>query len=260
VAAPGAPEAVVVREEPELKMLEVLVPLREVQAGVALQPAMFKKESRPAVGLDKRVVKDFEEIAGLYSRGLLIPGQPLHHDQITNIRPLSAISSLIPNGYRAVAIRTNATSSVEGWAAAGSKVDVIWQSDIAGKAGITTIVQNAKVLSAERMVTAGQPNTAPVPSTITLLVSAADAKKITLAQSTGSLSLSLRGDTDAGKAESAEGSITVDDLLGRNRRAEPNMPTNKGTVIIGGEKWLVGENGELIPWKSRAKSDAPAAE
>lgn len=83
----GGPSTVVVQKEPELQMTQALVPLREIQAGVQLQPAMFKQETRPAAGLDKRAAKDFEEIAGQYSRTLLIPGQPLHLDQITNVRP-----------------------------------------------------------------------------------------------------------------------------------------------------------------------------
>ena len=251
----SAPSTVVIKPEPELKMVDVLVPLREIGAGVQLQPAMFKKESRHQEGLDNRTAKDFEEIAGQYSRTILIPGQPLHHDQITNVRPNTAISASIPPGFRAVAIRTNATSSVEGWAMAGSKVDVHWQADIAGKPGLTTIVQNAKVLSAERMVSSNTPQNAPVPSTVTLLVTAIDARKIALAQTTGSLVLSLRGDSDGAKSDGADGSITVDDLLGRTRR-EPNMPVSNGTVVIGGEKWLVGPGGELIPWNKHGRSDA----
>ena len=260
VVAP--PSTVVVQPEPELQMVDVLVPLREVNAGEKLAPAMFKKESRHQTGLDARVVKDFEEIAGQYSRTLLIPGQPLHHDQLTNVRPNTAISASIPVGFRAVAIRTNATSSVEGWAMAGSKVDVHWQAEIAGKPGLTTIVQNAKVLSAERMVSSNTPQNAPVPSTVTLLVTAGDARKIALAQTTGSLVLSLRGDNDGGKSDNADGSITVDDLLGRKRAGEPSMPMSKGTVVIGGEKWLVGLGGELIPWsrRSQADEDSPAPE
>jgi len=90
---------------------------------------------------------------------------------------------------------------------------------------------------------------------VTLLVTAADSQKIALAQTTGSLVLVLRGDSDPGKPDSQIGTITTDDLLGRARR-EPNMPASKGTVTIGGEKWLVGENGELIPWTKRPEAGA----
>ena len=241
------PAAVVIQKEPERDMVEVLVPLRDVPAGQALQPAMFKKDRRLAISVDERAVKDFEAVVGAYSRTLLVAGTPLHADFITNVRPTTAISANIPVGYRAVAINVNATSSVEGWARAGSKVDVHWTTTIHGAPTLVTIVQNAKVLSAaQQAVNNAQPG-APVPSTVTLLVSAQDAQKISLAESTtGGLSLSLRGDTDVGKAESSGGSITVDELLG-TRQAGPRIPATKGTVTMGGKKWMVSEDGELLP-------------
>ncbi len=241
------PAAVVIQKEPDREMVEVLVPLRDIAAGTPLQPSMFKKDRRLALSVDDRAVKDFEAVIGAYSRTLLVAGTPLHSDFITNVRPTTAISANIPVGFRAVAIRVNATSSVEGWARAGSKVDVHWTTQVRGQPSLITIVQNAKVLSAERQVSANSQPGAPVPSTVTLLVSAQDAQKIALAESTsGQLSLSLRGDTDAGKAEGAGGSLTVDDLLG-TKQSGPSIPNTKGTVTVGGKKWIVGEDGELLP-------------
>jgi len=243
----AAPTTVVIQKEPEREMVEVLVPLRDIPASTPLQPSMFKKERRLQISVDERVVKDFEAVIGAYSRTLLVAGNPLHADFITNVRPTTAISANIPVGYRAVAIRVNATSSVEGWAKAGSKVDVHWTTTVRGAPSLVTIVQNAKVLSAERQVQANSQPGAPVPSTITLLVSAQDAQKISLAESTtGQLSLSLRGDSDAGKAEGSGGSVTIDDLLGTKPQG-PRIPNTKGTVTMGGKKWLVGEDGSLLP-------------
>jgi len=243
----AAPTTVVIQKEPEREMVEVLVPLRDIPASTPLQPSMFKKERRLQISVDERVVKDFEAVIGAYSRTLLVAGNPLHADFITNVRPTTAISANIPVGYRAVAIRVNATSSVEGWAKAGSKVDVHWTTTVRGAPSLVTIVQNAKVLSAERQVQANSQPGAPVPSTITLLVSAQDAQKISLAESTtGQLSLSLRGDSDAGKAEGSGGSVTIDDLLGTKPQG-PRIPNTTGTVTLGGKKWLVGEDGSLLP-------------
>lgn len=242
-----APTTVVIQKEPEREMVEVLVPLRDIPPSTPLQPSLFKKERRLAISVDERAVKDFEAVIGAYSRTLLVAGTPLHADFITNVRPTTAISANIPVGYRAVAIRVNATSSVEGWARAGSKVDVHWTTTVRGAPSLVTIVQNAKVLSAERQVQANTQPGAAVPSTVTLLVSAQDAQKISLAESTtGQLSLSLRGDSDAGKAEGSGGSITIDDLLG-TKPVGPRIPNTKGTVTMGGKKWMVGEDGSLLP-------------
>jgi pilus assembly protein CpaB len=245
-ASATAPKTVVVTqsvEESPVKMVDVLVPVREIDAGVALEPSMFRKESRPQVGVSPRVVRDFEEIRNQFARSLVVPGQPLHRDYITSVRPTNAITANIPEGHRAVTISVDARSAVEGWVRPGAKVDVVWASSIRGQPGVTVIVQNAHVLSAERQTdTKTQPG-APVPSTVTLLVSAEDAAKIQLAQTTGSLTLQLRGDNDPGKGR-AGGSITISDLYGGNPVAAP-ISECQGTVTMGGLKYCVKPGGKL---------------
>lgn len=240
-------QTVVVEEKPpELRMVEVVVPVRQINAGQELLPALFRSEKKPAVAVNDGIIRSAEQLRGYFAKTILIPGQPLHKDQIDDKRPISAISSSIPPGYRAVTITVNATSSVEGWARPGSFVDIVWASVIRGEKGITTIVQNAKVLSSDRMIDPNNPNM-PVPSTVTLLVSSQDAQKIQLARTTGELALSLRGDEDPGRSDRG-GSITVADLIGgSNDTRKVNVPNTRGTLTVGGRKWAIGANGDLMP-------------
>jgi pilus assembly protein CpaB len=205
-------------EGADVRTVTVLVPSREVSAGSLLDPSMFRAEQRPEVSVATiRVIKDFEEIKNYYARTLLVRGQPLHQELITKVRPLNAITTNIPEGYRAVTISVDARTGVMGFAQPGARVDVVWASRIRDKPGVTVIVQNAKVLSAERQTrTDGVEMEGPIPSTITLLVSTEDAAKIQLASTTGAMSLSLRGDED-NKGMPVGRSITIDDLLGGTR-------------------------------------------
>jgi pilus assembly protein CpaB len=234
---------VVVEKEAEIKMADVLVPIEAIEAGQALEPVMFRKESRPQVGLSSRVVKDFEEIKGHYSRSLIVAEQPLHRDYITNIRPTNALTVKIPEGYRAVTISVDAKSSVEGWARPGARVDVIWASRIRDQPAVTEIVQNAQVLSAERQTDTNTKSGGLVPSTVTLLVTAKDAAKIQLAQTTGSLSLNLRGDTDGGKG-SEGGVVTLADLTGT--AAKSNETARSQNTLK-----MRGKNGKMEEWEFR---------
>lgn len=248
-----APTTVVVEKEAEIKMADVLVPIEAIEAGQALEPAMFRQESRPQVGLSSRVVKDLEEIKGHYSRSLIVADQPLHRDYITNVRPTNALTVKIPEGFRAVTISVDAKSSVEGWARPGARVDVIWASRIRDQPAVTEIVQNAQVLSAERQTDAGTKSGGIVPSTVTLLVTAKDAAKIQLAQTTGSLSLNLRGDNDGGKGTEG-GVVTLEDLTGSSaKRIEPSRPQN--TVKIRNKNGTLEEwefrDGRLVPLDNR---------
>lgn len=241
---------VVEKDEPEIKMVDVLVPNQDIDAGQPLEPALFKKESRPQIGVSGRVVRDFEEIKGHYSRSLIVAGQPLYRDYITNVRPTSVITANIPEGYRAVTISVDVRSSVEGFVRPGARVDVVWASKIRGQPGVTTIVQNARVLSAERQ-TDNKVQSGLVPSTVTLLVTATDAQKIQLAVTTGSLSLNLRGDSDTGKGIGS-GSITISDLLGQGGNNEPRPDANvQGTIRMRGPdgkmQVYVLRNGKMEP-------------
>ena len=238
------------QEEIQIKMTKVLVPVKEIAAGSELIPNMFKVESRPTVGITGRAVKNFEAIKGYFAKSLIVPGQPLYMDYISAERPINTLTASIPEGFRAVTISVDQRSSVEGWARPGARVDVVWASRIRGQPGVTVIVENAKVLSAERDTKTESEPGKPVPSTVTLLVSAKDAAKIQLAATTGSMSLSLRGDID-GVGGNAVGSITVDDLLGSTQSVEEG--DYDGKVIIDGQEWYL-KKGELIPAADVKKS------
>ncbi|NMC64120.1 MAG: Flp pilus assembly protein CpaB [SAR324 cluster bacterium] len=169
-------ERVVVVTEPAkeapVPMANVLVPVQEIEAGKSLDPQMFKMIEKPAMSVSEDAVRSFEEIRNLYPRSILAANQPLVKDLFTAVRPPNQVSAKIPVGFRAVTINVNATSAVEGWANPGANVDVHWVSNITGEQTATLLVQNAKILSAERQVEGQNVGTAAVvPTTVTLLVS-----------------------------------------------------------------------------------------
>jgi Flp pilus assembly protein CpaB len=243
--APAEPIAAVEPVAADTDKVDVVIPIRQIPSASELQPAMFRIEKRSKVGIDEGVVTNIDDVKGLFAKSLILQNQPLHRDFLTNMQPKSEISADIPPGYRAITITVNRTSSVEGWAVAGSRVDVAWASNVAGAPALTTIVQNAKVLATDRQVDKSNPEL-PVPSTVTLLVSTKDAQKIQLAQTAGELSLSLRGDLDPGKEEQG-GTVSIGELLGTDRAPVAEVPNAQGTVVIGGKKWIVGGDGRMQP-------------
>ena len=227
--------------EPIEKEVTIIVPLQEIPQGTQLQPSMFKKVSKPESMVDERAIRDFEGINMMYSKTILVANSPVMQDFVQNTKPMIIFN--IPPNYRAVTIRVNATSSVEGWARAGSKVDVNWISILHGKRCLTTIVQCAKVLSAERDPNNNNPHAA-VPSTITLLVTAADAKKIQLAEAgQGQLSLDLRGEDAACIVDDKRGTYCEGDT-NSDKENKPKACTN--IVIVDGRKWCADRRG-LVP-------------
>jgi len=238
---------VIIDSAGSIKMTDVLVAVREVPGATRLESGMFRRESRPMMEASDRIIRDFSEISGHYSRSIIIPGQPLHRDYVTPIRPVNVITEQIPEGYRAVTVRIDERTGVEGFIAPGSHVDVEWASSIRGQPAIDTIVQNAKVISLQGQTQSSQNShgsTANTPRTATLLVTAQDAQRIQLASTAGQLSLSLRGDGD-NKIGSLR-SLTMRDLIGGAQETKDPLDPSQGTMIMDGKKYLV-VNGKLIP-------------
>lgn len=253
---------VVVEKSSTIEMANVLVPVQSIDTGTALEPAMFRIETRPKIAVANNIVQDFELIQNKYARSLIVANQPLHQDYLTDQRPVNQITALIPEGYRAVTINVDVRTGIEGWARPGAKVDVVWSTTIRGKPGVSVIVENAKVISAARSIE-GAPHAsgqdAPIPSELTLLVPIKDANKIILAQRSGTLSLSLRGDSSSGKSE-AGGAITIDDLISGANPVKQERPENiiKIKDANGQSEEFVLKNGKLVPLELLTMSNLAA--
>ncbi len=182
---------------PDDGMIELIVPLQSVPPGATLEPKMFHRVRKPEIIVGPDIIRDLEEVKGLYSKGVLVAEQPVHRDFLTSLQPVNALTASIPNGYRAIAISVDATSSVEGWAQPGARVDVIWVTKDFGSQIAYVIAPNAKVLSANKKAEGarvdGKEEEREDPSTVTLLLSVRDAMRVRLAALNGRLALVLRG-------------------------------------------------------------------
>lgn len=238
-----------VKEEDRARMLEVLVPIRQIEAGVPLAATMFRKESRPELSLPPRVLLNEEEVNGQYARTLILPGAPVTRDFLTSVKPVNILTAKIPKGFRAVSIRVDQRTSVEGFARPGSKVDVVWATTVKGEQAIVTIVENAEVLSAERDTNSKTNPGSPIPTTVTLMTSTEDAQKIQLAASSGgTMSLNLRGDSDTQGSD--RGMTTVSDILDGPKSVNPEEDIT-GTITMGGIEYGILKSGKMVPRSHR---------
>jgi Flp pilus assembly protein CpaB len=117
----------------------------------------------------------------------------------------------------------------------------------AEKPSLTVIVQNAKVLSASRS-TASEPGDAPAgpteQTTVTVMVTGADAAKLQLAAKAGTLSLALRGDEDT--VESPQNTtVGIESVLGIATKSGTKEPQTEGRVKVGGKEFVIVE-GKLV--------------
>jgi pilus assembly protein CpaB len=123
----------------------------------------------------------------------------------------SALTGRLKVGMTGVTIRVNDASGVGGFAQPEDRVDILMtQAEREGKAYTATLLRNIRVLAVDQQ-TQRKAQAVP-PKTVTLEVTPADAKKLTLAQAIGQLSLALtRGPSGADDP----GVIDINDLLQR---------------------------------------------
>lgn len=223
--------------------VEVFMALQRVAAGAQLAPNLFRKEklSAQSIGaLGGQIVKNETDIIGRFARTVILPGRPLLSDQLVDA-PENILTRKIRPGFRAVTVKMDDVTGIEGWGTPGARVDVLWVSNQnQGKEDmlVTTIVKNAQVLSVmgrtdSTMVSNNPQNkqnapppgstmpqaSAPPPQvptsfTVTLLVTPQDGQKLFLAGQSGRLSLMLRGEFDnAQDGGGSDGSVTTRRLI-----------------------------------------------
>jgi pilus assembly protein CpaB len=233
-------------------MIPVAIPMTEIPAGTWLTSGMFRFELRTVVGLEGQVVQNLDEISGTYARAVLSRGVPLLKAALAKGASTTAITDRIPAGHRAVAIPINALTGVEGWVQPGATVDVVWSVEQDRQLLVSTIVENARVLSVERSLEPSGKLEARSPSQpehITLLVPTRDAQKIQLAKGAGSLNLSLRGAGDAQQA--GDSTLTMKGVLARAN----SRPLILGRVKVDGVAYEL-RGGELVPAESKESAEA----
>jgi pilus assembly protein CpaB len=139
-----------------------------------------------------------EEVVG---RTLLYPlaaGQPIIERNLSAVGSASGLSTRIPDGMRAISLRTDQIVGVAGFLLPGTRVDVLvtYHSPTSQQPITSTVLQDAQILAAGQKMQPdpdGKPNTTDV---VTLLVSPNDAERVVLASAQGTVHFVLRNGQD----------------------------------------------------------------
>lgn len=184
--------------------VEIPTPARPVAKGERIRDVPFTTIRWPKQRLNGQYltsVEGLENAATLAALPELIPMpiSAIARDGVDG----NAVVERIPEGMRAITIRVDSESAVEGWARTGNTVDVILirAADSSSELEAKIVAMNVRILSVNRTVdtaverpTGG--GTPPPPATVTLLTTQEDALRIKTAGSVGKLTFSLRGTGD----------------------------------------------------------------
>ncbi len=171
----------------------VPVPVEPVPEGVRVRTIRLKKVAYPRHQIPEGALLDVAPVIDGVTAAPLPAHLPLFRENITLSAPGNPVTEKIPAGMRAMTIKVDATSAVEGWAGSGTVVDIL----LIERERSTVVAEKVKILSAERSVSPIEGGGAPlVPSTVTLLVSQEQCLAINTAIPRGRIAFALRSGRD----------------------------------------------------------------
>jgi Flp pilus assembly protein CpaB len=215
------------------------MPTREIKAGEKLDTDTLKSVDFPCDEVPEGTLRRKDLGTELYAKQILFPDKLIRRDAVSPHPPLSNIADQIGPGYRATTLTVDAISGVDGWATAGTHVDVV-VTYLDHDDGDTTalVAEDAVVLSLDRnMEPLAEGESGPKlesNTTVTLLLPALDAVKLQAAREIGKLGLMLRAARDM-KAPGDVVSTARDFYSARSNHAPSAEPkrTVKRVVLYG---------------------------
>lgn len=226
-AGSAAPKAVAL-VKPEEKGPQVLVATRALPVGTIITADSIRYQPWPKELIESAYFlqdapdsKTSENLIGTVVRNAVTAGQPITQGSLVMPGDRGFLAAALSPGMRAITVPVSALTGVAGFIFPGDRVDLMLTQSVAGDTGPAlkvseTIMRNLRVLATDqRSKTAVNENGESVVQKfkmVTFEVTPSIAEKITVAQSIGTLSLSLRSIADnAAELEQAlaSGSINL---------------------------------------------------
>ena len=218
----------------------IFIAVKDIPLGDPLTAEVLKLEPWPKDKVPPSALSKISDVEGRRTRQKLFAGEPIIENKILS-KGASAqgASAEIPKGYRVVSVKVDSVSG-SGLILPGDRVDVLVflvsnvQRNI-HETSTRTVLQDVKVFAVNDMVDSYEDKDSKDKSisakTISLLVTPAQAAKVTLASEMGKIRLVMRSPEDDTHTEDV--SAKPDELFGRsaysNREKEASGEKNEGT-------------------------------
>ena len=138
-------------------------------------------------------------------------GEPILDMKITGLGEDAGLAARLGEGFRAFTIRVDVSTGVSGFLRPSDRVDVFWSGRFRGEAVTRLVMENLQIIAVDQI--SDQDRNRPVIArTITVRATPQQAALLAQAQTSGALSLSLRGIGDV--AETGNVEVNLDDVVG----------------------------------------------
>lgn len=221
----SAPQAAAAALAPVSTGPKVLVATRALPPGTLISADSLRYQPWPKELIQTAYFKEgadgasIEGLVGTVVRNAVTAGQPLTQGSLVKPGDRGFLAAALGPGMRAVTVPVSALTGVAGFVFPGDRVDLVLTQNVNASAGpplkvSETIVRNLRVLATDQRATPTLDDKGNTVVTeyklVTIEATPRIAEKITVAQSIGTISLSLRALTDnAAELETAMASGEV---------------------------------------------------
>ncbi len=218
-----------VKEKKE-KTVKIVIVAKKLTRGVKLKKSDLKLREWPERLATENYIRNLKEAEGRVVIARTIPGEPLLKAKLAPIESAEGLSTLIPKGRRAIAIRVTEVTGVAGFLLPGSRVDVHATFKLKKKGGESyfltrTILQDVEVLAAGGEKEAAQKKGRIKVPVVTLLLTPKESDRLALAATSGeSIWLSMRKPRDDTKREKPK-IVSIDHILKKSSKPAPQKVT-----------------------------------
>jgi pilus assembly protein CpaB len=199
-------------------------PSRALQAGEVLKAEDIELVAWP--GSDP-IDGAFAQSAETIGREVLFPlakGQPILDSDLSAAGSGTGLASKIPDGMRAVALRSDEVVGVAGFLVPGSHVDVLvtYHTGLSPEPVTATVLQNTFVLAVGHQLEPDPTGKIADVTVVTLLLNPEQALRAVLASNQGVIHFVLRNRADTSR--SGESPMLLSQLSGQTPAAQPAIP------------------------------------
>lgn len=182
---------------------EYAAPSRALEAGEVLKAENVKLVAWPG---SLPLNGGFVRAADVIGRVVLYPmseGQPILDRELSAAGSGTGLASKIPDGMRAVALRSDEVVGVAGFLTPGSHLDVLvtYHSDRSPEPVTATVLQNAVVLAAGQQIEPDPGGKPAAVTVVTLLLTPEESERAVLASNQGEIHFVLRNGGDSSRTQ-----------------------------------------------------------
>jgi len=200
--------------------VRIVVATQDIPVRTVIEPGMVREATRPVMTVPPNTATSVREVIGQVTVAALKPEGPVERAAVAPRTASLGLAYVVPEGMRAVTVALDPIIGVAGFLKAGDHVDVLATFDVDKVSVTKTVLQDVELLAIGPEVVPEEVNK-PNPEknarpkeqpNATLSLVPGDAEKLILAESKGTLRLTLRPMGDTVKVALA--GVRSDNLIG----------------------------------------------